>query len=138
MRSVLINFCFQSPHQHLSLNSIAASSTLFFFVVFLFFFHSTRSRRIFQVQRRCPTFQSFFFIFIFFSARQWKSYAHISSLLYSSQKKTRKEKEGKWSGVFWEILKMVRIAITKISTATGKIFFARSWDVIACEWDFVT
>lgn len=108
---------------------------------FLLFSSSSFIRRdlvaFFKFNVDVQLFNLFFFLF-FFSARQWKSYAHISSLLYSSQKKTRKEKEGKWSGVFWEILKMVRIAITKISTATGKIFFARSWDVIACEWDFVT
>lgn len=110
----------------------------FFFCCFPLFLSFDEISSHFSSSTSMSNFSIFFFIFIFFSARQWKSYAHISSLLYSSQKKTRKEKEGKWSGVFWEILKMVRIAITKISTATGKIFFARSWDVIACEWDFVT
>lgn len=105
------------------------------FLIFLFFFHSTRSRRIFQVQRRCPTFQSFFFFIFGTSMKVLCSY--FFSFVFITEENEKRERR-KMERSLWEILKMGKNSNNKNINSNRKIFFARSWDVIACEWDFVT
>jgi len=131
MRSVLINFCFQSHHQHLSLNSIAASSTFFDFPLFLPFDEISSH---FSSSTSMSNFSIFFFIF---GTSMKVLCSYFFSFVFITEENEKRERR-KMERSLWEILKMGKNSNNKNINSNRKIFFARSWDVIACEWDFVT